>query len=151
MKLSVAFFSSYLFLLGSAAPSCYSGAGSYYLQIDQEGKKVVEEVYREKHPDAKMNDYPLNVTVNSEGELMVNFGEGRAEVVEVDCLGYVKTKPTDVTAESIFNGGDHGGNLILDGLNNWTVNWNGPNLNLNMPSSGQIGLPTFNLQAVPTE
>lgn len=149
MRTSTALLLSYLALSGFAAPSCYSGAGSYYLQIDGGSKKAVEKIYQEKYTDAKIPQGPLNITVTPAGDLKVNFEVVQAQAFEVNCAGYVECGGTDgVSAETLFNGGDHGGNLFFDGLNDWTVNWNGPNLNLNLPSRGQMRFPTFNLEAV---
>lgn len=150
MKFSSVFALFQLISLGITAPVCTSGEKSAYLLIDGEDKKTVAKVYHEKNPDAKIPDGPLKVTKTSDGDLKINFEETQEKPVKIDCSGAEEQGKDTVSAEGGGGRGDNSGSLF-SGLNNWRINWNGPNLNLNLPSSTSMRFPTFNLQSVADE
>lgn len=144
MKFSAILAVLYTAAVGSAAAICQPGTNSAPLVLEGADKEAAVQMYREKYSDAEIPDGPLKVTTDADGSLRINFKDSEGDPVEVACSGQQKdTNDGTVSAENISTGDN-----ILSGFNNWTLHWNGPNINLNLPSRGSMRFPTFTLDGV---
>ncbi|GAV55878.1 hypothetical protein ZYGR_0AZ00490 [Zygosaccharomyces rouxii] len=151
MKFPTALALLHLSALGIAAPICSSGEESSSLLLDGEEKDAAIKLYHEKYADAKVPEGPLKVTKSSDGSLKINFEDTQQEPAKVNCAEVKGEGEDEVTTEGFSGGGGGGGGSLFSGLNNWTINWNGPNLNLNLPSRASMRFPTFNLEGITDE
>lgn len=148
MKFSTTLVLLSLFNFGISAPICGSGEKSEPLLLDGKDKEVAVNLYHQRHANAEIPNGPLKVTKSSDGNLRINFKSTQEEPVTINCAEAEEENENAIFAEGVSgNGRSH----LLSGHNHWTINWDGPNLNLNLPSRSSIRFPTFNLEGAAAE
>lgn len=132
-----------LFNFGISAPICGSDEKSEPLLLDGEDKEAVIKVYHQRHANAEIPNGPLKVTKSSDSNLRINFKDTQEETITINCAEAEEENENAVFTEGVSS---NGGSNLLPGHNHWTINWDGPNLNLNLPSRASLRFPTFNLE-----
>lgn len=145
--------SCFLFALTIGQPVYTSDP--FRLQIDVESSKTLEKELNGGNPIVSIPEGPLPIYVDPNGILTIKITDSQAKSIgstfRITEKGALVVHNEDaVSAQKV---GDGDGQQVIpenisisaksllnfDGLDNWTVNWNGPNLNINLPGSRVSG------------